>query len=770
MTSLFSDSFQDFENPLFNDYEVLHSLGSGGHSTVYLCRQKSGVLVAVKRWLNPNLSQSLRSRISLEVETLRTLKHPNIVQFRELIEDQTGRPCIVMDYIEGENFSELIKKESFTLEQLLDIAERIVEALIYLESQHLVHRDLKPANIMIRRSDKEAILVDFSIVKPGESNLERSELTKTGSSLGTAPYMAPEQCEGELGDAISIDHRTDIYGFGALLFHAATGYPPWTSESAWERLTRNPWTNPYPGHKTIRSEIKEKQRDFPAKFGHIIQKCLEGSPEKRFSSPTQLRDALKKMRRPAIPQRSLVLGLLLGAILVLVALSWKSFFQKRTEIDHQAPAKLPNNLQNKETKNLKDQDMLKEFLGATLVAPLIVMNAASQAQADLYETKTVKQCTTCSRIYSDGIDICAADQKALQLTKRKFVKDLGSYFPVRKGKRKIFQLKLSPIVITSEASKEMLVTDLEMFAKDSPKTRRIEVESSKRIGNRNYHCVSSRLSNCYFRIDQDRGVLTLNADKTESLLLPFPLSLNQEWDWEGGHYPYFEAVRMPARAKMIGFSELSILGDKRPCLTLRVVHKSRVHHTVHDFYFAKNLGLVKTVYALKGVGTRENEIIDDKAVVDPILKGDELQKLVKSYFECIEAGDPKLSRLIGEKIWSVSLVLEQKGKTKKRKIQDVEEMSRAEFLKECQKITEMLKGLKKKSSKFSTPKMKVLKKDRLHKVELESILGKDLAKNLNGPVYQVVMTDEKKTQRLEFYFTKQKKIVCIAKERRRKKR
>lgn len=295
--SPFSAAFRAEETPALRGYRVEEILGSGGHSTVYLATAEEvgadaapGTRVAIKHWRDAASEPAARARLEREVEVLRGLDHPHLVRFLGLTEDAQGAPAIVMEAVEGPNLAELISREGpLAVERVQAIGAALCLAVDHLAARGLVHRDVKPANVILRRSDDQPILVDFSVAKRLYSEPEGADLTRTGAAIGTLAYMAPEQCAGDLGQ---VDTRTDLYGVGAVLFQALTGLPPWTHESSWERSQRNPWRQPYPAQAHERQRVEAARARVPAALGEIVARCLEGNPLARFPSATALRAAL----------------------------------------------------------------------------------------------------------------------------------------------------------------------------------------------------------------------------------------------------------------------------------------------------------------------------------------------------------------------------------------------------------------------------------------------------------------------------------------------
>lgn len=363
-TGTFSQSFRDLETPHLDGYVVHSVLGAGGHSTVYLADDSSGKQVAIKQWRAADWSKNVRRRVAREVDALKKLDHPHLATFVALIQDAKGNPCVVMEAIHGRNLAEEIEASGpLDMPQLLKVAVPLLDAIVYLADQGLVHRDIKPANVVLRAEDGLPVLVDFSIVKQATPSQDTATLTEAGAGLGTSAYMAPEQCEGDLG---AVGARTDVYGFGALLFHAVTGLPPWSRESGWERTQRNPWQQPYPAQRIERERVEAAKAKTPRALGRVIAACLHGEATKRYKSATELREDLLTVSSPASSPRSSWLRMAGAgiALTAVAAVAWGSF-------DHSSSFD-PNHVETRDTKG-------EEYMNGSRSMPMIAIVTTAMA-------------------------------------------------------------------------------------------------------------------------------------------------------------------------------------------------------------------------------------------------------------------------------------------------------------------------------------------------------------------------------------------------------
>lgn len=610
MTGLFSKSFRSFDQPIFENYEVLSELGSGGHSTVYLAKDKSGKEVAIKRWLNPDLDGQSRERLEREVAVLRDLEHPHIVGFLDLCKDQAGRPGIVMDYVPGRTLHAHLQSGPFPEERALELALTLAETLSFLASKGLVHRDVKPSNVILRESDGLPILIDFSIVTAGRIDEDESTaLTKTGLSVGTAPYMAPEQCEGRLEKPLRVDSRTDVYGLGALLYHTLLGVPPWNKETAWERLTRNPWDNPYPGHSETRARVLQSQVSIDKRLANVLRRCLQGQPTKRYQSASDLIKALVKCQGQSGELAWWKARSFMGSAVILgiASIVLTAFFANFSILFDPIQKPSPNSLQNDQSKELKDSQMNKSLIAT--FAPLLIIAAGSEAEAQFYEKTIETHCSACKKVYGKEVDVCPDDKARTKAVIVQTVKEASAYFPLRTGVR--WNYKMSFVMSPKNKKKEDKVLKDSLNALSdwlgdlNVGVNRVAVVNSEEFFEiEGIHGTTKTQS--YQRLT-DLGLMILSKKKERTCLIPLPLKIGQVWNWNKTSVPLLDSIFDGSPAKMIGFTMLDLKGGQKPCLTIEIDQRKK-KGGVYRLYFAKNMGLVKSVHSNMGVGSRVSEL------------------------------------------------------------------------------------------------------------------------------------------------------------------
>jgi len=203
-------------------YELLEKIGEGSMGVVYKARQQSMDRVVALKILSPRLARSARyvARFQREARAAARLNHPNIVAGIDVGEYQ-GYHYFAMELVTGHTVQEVLDEKGCVPEKrALEICAQVSDALSHAWDKGLVHRDIKPGNIVIM-SDGTAKITDFGLAKYTQE--DEIALTDTGTTLGTAYYLSPEQAKGES----TIDTRSDIYALGATLFHMVTGQPPY---------------------------------------------------------------------------------------------------------------------------------------------------------------------------------------------------------------------------------------------------------------------------------------------------------------------------------------------------------------------------------------------------------------------------------------------------------------------------------------------------------------------------------------------------------------
>src|SRR5215831_2077285 len=212
-------------------YEIRGPLGAGGMGMVYRAHDPRLARDIAIKILPESVARDAESlaRFTREARAVAALNHPHIVTIHSTEEVEDLR-FITMELIEGRTLDQLISSVGISLAHFFHISSAITDALSAAHQKHITHRDLKPANVMVTESGVVKIL-DFGLARGGEENSPAVEqatlLTQKGTVLGTAPYMSPEQVE-----ARTIDHRSDIFSLGIVMYEMATGSRPFKGDTA----------------------------------------------------------------------------------------------------------------------------------------------------------------------------------------------------------------------------------------------------------------------------------------------------------------------------------------------------------------------------------------------------------------------------------------------------------------------------------------------------------------------------------------------------------
>ncbi|UCE19579.1 MAG: protein kinase [Gemmatimonadota bacterium] len=203
-------------------YKILKKLGEGGMGVVYKAKDTKLDRTVALKFLPPELTKdpNAKERFIQEAKTASALQHNNVSTIHEIDETADGQIFISMDFYEGESLQEKIEKGSLDIEEAIDIGTQIAEGLHEAHEKGIVHRDIKSANIMIT-SKGQAKIMDFGLAKLRG----QKKLTKEGTTVGTVAYMSPEQARGD-----EVDHRTDVWSLGVVLYEMLTGHMPFKGD------------------------------------------------------------------------------------------------------------------------------------------------------------------------------------------------------------------------------------------------------------------------------------------------------------------------------------------------------------------------------------------------------------------------------------------------------------------------------------------------------------------------------------------------------------
>jgi len=272
-------------------YRILEQLGKGGMGEVYLAEDTTLKRKVALKVLPPELatSQERLERFQREAESLASLNHPNIVTIHT-VEEDGGVRFLTMEWVDGQTLAELVGKGGIPLERIFEIATPLADALAVAHSKGVVHRDLKPGNVMVTDDGRVKVL-DFGLAKllEEEPDLVATEmateaLTRDGIAMGTIPYMSPEQVQGK-----AVDHRSDIFSLGIVLYEMSTGKLPFEGETSADLISSILRDNP--------DSVTDLRLELPRHFGRIIRHCLEKDPQRRYQSALDVRNEIEGLQK-----------------------------------------------------------------------------------------------------------------------------------------------------------------------------------------------------------------------------------------------------------------------------------------------------------------------------------------------------------------------------------------------------------------------------------------------------------------------------------------
>ncbi|MEM7350251.1 MAG: protein kinase [Acidobacteriota bacterium] len=267
---------------IVSHYRIVEQLGAGGMGVVFRAVDTSLDRQVALKFLPPEIShlREAKTRFIQEAKAASALDHPNICTIYEIGATDDGQLFIAMACYEGESLKQRIARGPLLVAETLDIMRQVASGLAESHEYDIIHRDIKPANVWITSSGQVKIL-DFGLAKVSG----KTDLTRTGSSMGTPAYMSPEHARGE-----KVDHRTDLWSLGVLIYEALTGRVPFTGNSIpavmYALLTREP----APLSKLCAA---------PPEVGRIVARLMRKQAAERYPTCRALLRDLAGVARPA---------------------------------------------------------------------------------------------------------------------------------------------------------------------------------------------------------------------------------------------------------------------------------------------------------------------------------------------------------------------------------------------------------------------------------------------------------------------------------------
>jgi serine/threonine protein kinase len=321
-------------------YQLVEELGRGGMGVVYKAEDIKLKRTVALKFLPPELTHipDVKDRFMREAQAAAALDHPNICTVYEFDEAEE-KTFISMAYVEGQSLRKKLESGPLELDKALRIATQAAQGLQIAHKKGIVHRDIKSANIMVTE-DNQAKIMDFGLARMTGGTL----LTQEGTAMGTIAYMSPEQARGK-----EVDHRTDIWSFGVVLYEMLTGELPFKGDHEQAIV--------YAIRKDKPRPITEVNAEIPQSIEQVVEKALEKDADKRYQQVDELLDDLKSISAGIVPEeikarlrkakllkrkRSILYAGTVGLVIVIAVLALILFTGRAEAIDSIAVLPLEN--------------------------------------------------------------------------------------------------------------------------------------------------------------------------------------------------------------------------------------------------------------------------------------------------------------------------------------------------------------------------------------------------------------------------------------------
>ena len=414
-------------------YEVLSKMGEGGMGAVYKVRHRFFDEIRVIKVMQAHLETApeLKERFLGEAKRGKQLRHPNLAEVLDFSIAGDGTAYMVMEFIEGTNLREVLARNEGPLQYdtVVPIAEQVLDALGYLHSRKFVHRDISPDNIMLvggSAAEPRVKLIDLGISKSLEAT---RQLTMAGKFIGKVKYAAPEQFSG------TVDGRSDLYSLGVVLYELLTGEMPITGKDNLSVIAGVVSRPPRAFEET------DPQGRVPPRLRQAVMKALEKSPDDRFQTTAEFRDALRDAIAPEVteiidipppPPRPTRRWLAVSAVaaLLLVAAIGALLYTRRTK-DVPAPAVttttsgttvtvveppkpatgqlLVNALPWGEVRSVRDAAGVEQLAGGVTETPLLLTLPAGSYKVTLANPNSQKTVVLDATVDANALARCEAE-------------------------------------------------------------------------------------------------------------------------------------------------------------------------------------------------------------------------------------------------------------------------------------------------------------------------------------------------------------------------
>lgn len=267
-------------------YILEKEIGKGATGKIYKAIETETKAVSAIKIMHEFLAreQEIVGRFNQEASLTHCLSSPHTVGVKKFSWLSDGRPYIVMEYVEGVSASSLISEQPITAERAVPIFIQIASGLAHAHKQGIMHRDIKPSNIMLVNEGVQDLvkIVDFGCAKRlTGSDRSSQHLTLTGQAVGSPIYMSPEQCQG-----LSIDHRTDIYSLGCVMYEMLTGRPIFNAGDVIQLMHKHIYEDPAP--------LNLPSAFMASELNRIVRKAVAKNPNHRFQDANEIKQELEQ--------------------------------------------------------------------------------------------------------------------------------------------------------------------------------------------------------------------------------------------------------------------------------------------------------------------------------------------------------------------------------------------------------------------------------------------------------------------------------------------
>lgn len=267
-----------------NNYQLGEMIESGGMGAVYKGRHVGLERDVAIKFILPHVAsdEAAVERFLREARLAAKINHPNVVHVYDTGVDGQGRPYIVMELLQGEPLKQRLMRGPMTESDAVEIAKQVLLALEKAHAMGVIHRDIKPGNIFLC-ADRVVKILDFGVAK----GLDAGNVTLAGKTVGSPAYMSPEQAEGN-----PVDHRTDLYSVGIVLYELLAGAVPFRGENSFAIMQKHLSSPPPSLPSGVHGALKA-----------VVERALAKKPDKRFANAQEMRQALEK-----VPGRNVVVA------------------------------------------------------------------------------------------------------------------------------------------------------------------------------------------------------------------------------------------------------------------------------------------------------------------------------------------------------------------------------------------------------------------------------------------------------------------------------